>query len=167
MANGALCYQRDGDRGLRAASIALSLAVLSIAWWASTPVSVSAGTGCLCRLQGRRRCRAAVAAPAAFLPSSVIMLAMIMLAILPVLDRVRQLAWVRAVMRGVAPAVIGVLAVSLVRLSPAALPDPFAVAILIGTSSRRRPSASAPSSSWVALGLLRSQGPVTWLTRPF
>ena len=45
MANGALCYQRDGDRGLRAASIALSLAVLSIAWWASRPVSVSAGTG--------------------------------------------------------------------------------------------------------------------------
>jgi len=71
---------------------------------------------------------AAVAATAAFLPSFVIMLV-----ILPVLDRVRKLAWMRAVMKGMAPAVIGVLAVSLVRLMPAALPDPFAVAILTAT----------------------------------
>jgi len=71
---------------------------------------------------------AAVAAGAAFLPSFVIMLG-----ILPVLDRVRKLAWVRAVMKGMAPAVIGVLAVSLFRLAPAALPDPLAVAILSAT----------------------------------
>jgi len=71
---------------------------------------------------------AAVAAVAAFLPSFVIMLV-----ILPVLDRVRKLAWMRAVMKGMASAVIGVLAVSLVRLVPAALPDPFAVAILAAT----------------------------------
>src|SRR5215813_197742 len=58
---------------------------------------------------------AAVAAVAAFLPSFVIMLV-----VLPVLDRVRKLAWMRAVMKGMAPAVIGVLAVSLVRLVPAA-----------------------------------------------
>src|SRR5262249_10967754 len=56
---------------------------------------------------------ASVAAGSAFLPSFVIMLA-----ILPVLDRVRQLAWVKAVMRGMSPAVIGVLAVSLVKLAP-------------------------------------------------
>src|SRR5258705_13911748 len=71
---------------------------------------------------------AAVAGGAAFLPSFVIMLG-----VLPVLDRVRNLAWVRAVMKGMAPAVIGVLAVSLFRLAPAALPDPFAVAILAPT----------------------------------
>ena len=71
---------------------------------------------------------ATVAAVAAFLPSFVIMLA-----ILPVLERVRQLAWMRAIMRGMSPAVIGVLAVSLVRLAPAALPDAFAVAILAAT----------------------------------
>ena len=52
-----------------------------------------------------------------------------MLVILPVLERVRRLAWVKAVMKGMAPAVIGVLAVSLARLAPAALPDAFAVAI--------------------------------------
>src|SRR5215510_3284423 len=71
---------------------------------------------------------AVVAATAAFLPSFVIMLV-----ILPVLDRVRKLAWMRAVMRGMAPAVIGVLGVSFVRLAPAALPDWFAVGILAAT----------------------------------
>jgi chromate transporter len=71
---------------------------------------------------------AAVAATAAFLPSFIIMLI-----ILPVLDRVRTLAWMRAVMKGMGPAVIGVLAVSLIRLAPAALPDPFAIVILATT----------------------------------
>jgi len=71
---------------------------------------------------------AAVAGGAAFLPSFVIMLG-----VLPVLDRVRKLAWVRAVMKGMAPAVIGVLAVSLFRLAPTAVPDAFAVAILAAT----------------------------------
>ena len=71
---------------------------------------------------------AAVAATAAFLPSFIIMLI-----ILPVLDRVRKLAWMRAVMKGMGPAVIGVLAVSLIRLAPAALPDPFAIMILAAT----------------------------------
>jgi chromate transporter len=71
---------------------------------------------------------AAVAGGAAFLPSFVIMLG-----VLPILDRVRKLAWVRAVMKGMAPAVIGVLAVSLFRLAPAALPDAIAVVILAAT----------------------------------
>src|SRR6185369_8091278 len=67
---------------------------------------------------------AAVAATAAFLPSFVIMLI-----ILPVLERVRKLAWMRAVMKGMGPAVIGVLAVSLIRLAPTAVPDSFAIVI--------------------------------------
>ena len=71
---------------------------------------------------------AAVAATAAFLPSFIIMLI-----ILPALDRVRKLAWMRAVMKGMGPAVIGVLAVSLFRLAPAALPDPIAIVILVAT----------------------------------
>lgn len=71
---------------------------------------------------------AATAAAAAFLPSFILMLA-----ILPVLDRVRRLAWTRAVLRGMGPAVIGILAVSLFRLAPHALPDLFAVAVLAAT----------------------------------
>jgi len=71
---------------------------------------------------------ATVAAAATFLPSFILMLA-----ILPVLDRVRKVAWMRAAMKGMGPAVIGILAVSLVKLAPHALPDPFAIVILIAT----------------------------------
>ena len=98
---------------------------------------------------------ATVAAVAAFLPSFVIMLV-----ILPVLDRVRQLAWMRAVMRGMAPAVIGALAVSLVRLAPAALPDLFAVVILITTLVALlalRLGAFKAMIAGAVLGVLRSQ----------
>jgi chromate transporter len=108
---------------------------------------------------------AVVAATAAFLPSFVIMLA-----ILPVLDRVRQLAWVKAVMKGMGPAVIGVLAVSLVRLSPAAVPDPLALVILIGTIAAAmalRIGAFKLMFGGAAVGLLRSQLPLGALTRHF
>jgi len=71
---------------------------------------------------------AVVGTAAAFLPSFILMVVL-----LPLLDSVRKLAWIRAAMRGVGPAVIGVLGVSLVQLAPHALPDPFAVAILIAT----------------------------------
>ncbi|PYM19007.1 MAG: hypothetical protein DMD81_04535 [Candidatus Rokuibacteriota bacterium] len=67
---------------------------------------------------------AGVAAGAAFLPSFAMMLA-----ILPALDRFRKLAWMRAVMRGMGPAVIGILAVSLVRLAPYAVPDRVSIGI--------------------------------------
>src|SRR6266478_1405018 len=65
---------------------------------------------------------------AAFLPSFVMMLA-----ILPAFDRVRKLVWTLAALRGIAPAVIGILAVSLVRLAPYALLDLFAIATLGAT----------------------------------
>ena len=71
---------------------------------------------------------AVVGAAAVFLPSFVLMLAL-----LPVFDRVRALGWARACLRGIGPAVIGVLAVSLLRLAPHALPDPFAVVLLLAT----------------------------------
>ncbi len=71
---------------------------------------------------------AVVAASAAFVPSFVIMLV-----VLPVLERVRGYAWVTATMRGMAPAVIGVLVVSLARLAPIALPDPFSFSVFGAT----------------------------------
>src|SRR6185503_18997990 len=71
---------------------------------------------------------AAVAAAAAFLPSFVLMLAL-----LPALDRVRRWTWTRAALRGMGPAVIGVLAVSLGRLAPHAVPDPFAALLFVVT----------------------------------
>ena len=71
---------------------------------------------------------AVIGGAAAFLPSFVMMLA-----ILPALDRIRKLMWTRAALRGIAPAVIGVLAVSLIRLAPYAVPDVLALATLTAT----------------------------------
>jgi chromate transporter len=108
---------------------------------------------------------AAVAATAAFLPSFVIMLA-----ILPTLDRVRQMTWVKAAMKGMAPAVIGVLAVSLIRLAPAAIPDPLTLAILIGTivaAMALRIGALKLMVGGAVAGVLRSQLPLGVLTRHF
>lgn len=71
---------------------------------------------------------AALGAVASFLPSF-----LLMLVVLPMLDRVRRLRWIHAAMRGVEPAVSGVFAVSLIRMAPPALPDLLAVALLMGT----------------------------------
>ena len=98
---------------------------------------------------------AAVAAGAAFLPSFILMLA-----ILPALDRVRTLAWTRAVIKGMGPAVIGLLAVSLLRLAPYALPDPFAVALFALTLAVLAVSRLGPFRAMLAgalLGVLRSR----------
>src|SRR5262249_42253428 len=92
-----------------------------------------------------------------------------MLAILPVLDRVRQMAWMKATMRGMSPAVIGVLAVSLVRLSPAAVPDPLALLILIGTIAvtlAYRVGAFKIMLGGSLLGVVRGQLPLSVFTRP-
>lgn len=71
---------------------------------------------------------AAVAALAIFLPSFALMLS-----IVPVLDRVRRLAWIKAAMKGISPAVIATLAVAIVQLAPHAAPDAFAAAVLLVT----------------------------------
>jgi chromate transporter len=71
---------------------------------------------------------AIAAAAAAFLPSFILMLA-----ILPAFDRVRNLAWAKAVIQGIAPGVIGVMAVALTRLAPHAVPDLLAFAVLLAT----------------------------------
>src|SRR5205809_1497995 len=98
---------------------------------------------------------AAVAAAAAFLPSFILMLTL-----LPMLDRVRRLTWTRAALRGMGPAVIGILAVSLLRLTPHALPDVFAVAMLVATVivlSVARIGAVRLMIAGSALGVLRSR----------
>jgi chromate transporter len=71
---------------------------------------------------------AALATVAIFLPSFVIMLS-----IMPVVDRVRGLAWVKAGIRGISPAVVGAISISLLRLAPHAAPDAFAAGVLVLT----------------------------------
>jgi chromate transporter len=67
---------------------------------------------------------AVVAASAIFLPSF-----LLMLAVLPMLDRVRSLAWTRAAMRGISPAVVGAVALTVVQLTPHAVTDVFTGAL--------------------------------------
>jgi chromate transporter len=71
---------------------------------------------------------AAVAAGAIFLPSF-----LMVLSILPLLRRMKDLLWLKAFMRGVAPAVIGALGVSVVQMAPHAAPDIFTGCLLAGT----------------------------------
>jgi chromate transporter len=71
---------------------------------------------------------AAVAAAAIFLPSFVLMLSVI-----PAINRVKRATWVQAFLRGVGPAVIGALAASMAAILPHAAPDGFAAAILVAT----------------------------------
>ena len=65
---------------------------------------------------------AVVSACAIFFPAFVLMLS-----IVPMLKRLRELFWLKAAMKGITSAVIGVLAVSLARLLPHAAPDAFTV----------------------------------------
>jgi chromate transporter len=61
---------------------------------------------------------AAVAATAIFLPSFILMLS-----ILPVFEKVVALQWTKAAMKGIGPAVIGVLGLSLLQMALHVLPD--------------------------------------------
>jgi chromate transporter len=95
------------------------------------------------------------AAMAAFLPSFVLMLA-----ILPAFDRVRTLAWTKAVIQGIAPGVIGVMAVALARLAPQAAPDPLAVVVLVATVAALMLWRLAPLKAMLAgavVGIVRSR----------
>jgi len=53
-----------------------------------------------------------------------------MLSVLPLLRKLKDLQWLRAFMRGIGPAVIGALAVSLVQMAPHAAPDIFTWVLL-------------------------------------
>lgn len=98
---------------------------------------------------------AMVAAVGIFLPSFVLMLS-----ILPLFERMRKLIWTRAALKGVGPAVIGVLVVSLFQMAPYALPDPIAIAILFGTVAALlawRASAIKLLLAGALVGVLRSR----------
>jgi chromate transporter len=73
---------------------------------------------------------AAVAAGAIFVPSFVLLMS-----ILPWLERWRALMWVRAAMRGVSPAVVGAIGLTVVRLAPTAAPDAFTGVLLVATTA--------------------------------
>jgi len=95
---------------------------------------------------------AAVAAAAIFLPSF-----LMILSILPLLRRIKDLQWLKAFMRGIGPSVIGALAVSLAQMAPHAAPDPFTwclLALTIGIMLFRKVGTLPLMGGGAAIGLL-------------
>lgn len=82
------------------------------------------------------------------------------LPILPIYDRVRKLVWITAAMKGIGPAVMGILVVKLGQMAPHALPDLAAVAILVATIAALLMSRISAVKAMIAgsvLGVLRSR----------
>jgi chromate transporter len=71
---------------------------------------------------------ALVAALAIFLPSF-----LLMLSILPWMARIKEWRWMKAALRGIGPAVIGLLVVALTRMLPAAVTDVFTGLLMLAT----------------------------------
>lgn len=71
---------------------------------------------------------AVVAAAAVYLPSFILMFSM-----LPLLEHVKRVAWMKATLQGISPAVIGVTAVAVLRMVPYAIPDLLTGAMAVGT----------------------------------
>jgi len=71
---------------------------------------------------------AVVAVAAVYLPSFTLMLA-----VLPMLERIKRLAWMQAALQGISPAVIGMTAVAVLRMLPAAIPDLLTGVVAVGT----------------------------------
>jgi chromate transporter len=57
----------------------------------------------------------------------------LMLSVVPVMERVRQLACIKSAMRAIGAAVIGVISVALLRMTPHAVPDVFTAALALLT----------------------------------
>jgi len=92
---------------------------------------------------------------AMFLPSFVLTLA-----VLPAYDRVRSLDWAKAVMQGVVPAVIGVMAIAILRMWRSAAPDPLANVVLVATVAVLHLSRVTPMKAMLGgavVGMLRSR----------
>jgi chromate transporter len=71
---------------------------------------------------------AVVAAAAVYLPSFILMFS-----VLPLLEYVKCVVWMKAALQGISPAVIGVTAVAVLRMLPYAIPDVLAGALAVGT----------------------------------
>ena len=98
---------------------------------------------------------AAVAGAGIFLPSF-----LMILSILPLLQRMKDLQWLRAFMRGVGPAVIGALAVSLLQIAPHAAPDAFAwilMALTVGVILLRNVGPLPLMAGGAVTGLAKSK----------
>ena len=92
---------------------------------------------------------AVVAGCAIFLPSFILMLC-----VLPMLNRVRAMAWTRAAMRAIGPAVVGAVGLTIAQLAPQAARDVFTGIVLVVTVPALLVWRVPPISATVAGGLL-------------
>jgi chromate transporter len=71
---------------------------------------------------------AVVAAGAIFMPSFVLMLS-----VLPMLERMKRMAWMKAALKGISPVVIGMITVAVFQMVPYAMPDLLTGVLALGT----------------------------------
>jgi len=71
---------------------------------------------------------ALAAAVAIFLPSF-----LLMLSILPMFDRIKRITWMKAALKGISPAVIGMIAIAMLQMLPKAVPAVLPGVLLIAT----------------------------------
>jgi len=103
---------------------------------------------------------ALVGAIAIFLPSFVMMLAL-----MPVFERVRAITWTRAALQGMVAGVIGTLAVALARLAPHVIVDSFSAVLFGGAAAILLVWRAAPlkmAAGGAALGVVRRRLIAAW-----
>ncbi len=69
-----------------------------------------------------------VAAVSIFVPPCALLLG-----ILPLLERIQHVAWLKAALKGIGPAIVGMTAVALLRMLPTAVPGVVPAALALGT----------------------------------
>ena len=92
---------------------------------------------------------AVVSAVAIFLPSFVLVLA-----VLPFFERLRKIGWMSAALKGLSPAVIGMTAVALAQMLPHAVPGVLTALVLVGTVAAMVARGAGPLPVMVAGALI-------------
>jgi len=103
---------------------------------------------------------AVVGGIAIFLPAFILMLS-----VLPVLNRVRELIWIKAAMRAIGAAVIGIISVSLMQMAPHAAPDAFTAILMVLTVAGMLIWSLAPLPLMLGGGLIGVMGRTSPLQR--
>ena len=91
-------------------------------------------------------------AGAIFLPAF-----LLMLSILPMYARFKRVTWMKAALKGISPAVIGMIAVAMLQMLPKAVPDVWAGVLLIAAIALLLARRSG------ALPLMLAGGAIGWL----
>ncbi len=103
---------------------------------------------------------AVVGGIAIFLPAF-----LLMLSVLPVLNRIRNLVWIKAAMRAIGAAVIGIISVSLMQMAPHAAPDAFTAILMVLTVAGMLIWSLAPLPLMLGGGLIGIMGRTSPLQR--